>query len=66
MEDTVDDEPFDFDETLKDPEVTYGFVCFIRGLYEGLNIPIPDEFYHEKELPKVLAEIKARIRRGHA
>ena len=24
-----------------------------------------DEFYHEEELPKVLAEIKARIRRGH-
>ena len=60
------EEPFDANAALSDPDVTVGFACFIRGLYEGLNIPIPDEFYHEEELPKVLAEIKARIRRGHA
>ena len=56
----------DVNSALSDPEVTIGFVCFIRGLYEGLGMEIPDEFYHEEELPKVLDEIKARIRRGHA
>lgn len=51
---------------LSDPEVTVGFACFIRGLYDGLGIEIPDEFYHETELPRVLEFIRERIRRGHA
>ena len=39
-------------------EVQEVFKRFIRDLYEGLGWEIPDEFYPEKEVPRILALLK--------
>ncbi len=39
-------------------EVTEVFCRFIRALYEGLGVEIPDEFYPEIETPRILALLK--------
>ena len=52
------------DAALRDPDVTAAFVYFIQGLYAALGLTIPDEFYYDTELERVLAHIKET--RGNA
>ena len=45
-------------KTPTQEEVTEVFIRFIRELYEGIGLEIPDEFCPEREVSRVLTLLK--------